>query len=416
MVLEEASSPRDSFTSSDAPPTDADQYYGDRSPTELSTRNSSYVSLPHGVHVNVSHLPKPIFADQHPPQLYSAITQSAQQAQTALGRPITQEEADALAFHFTKSVRIASYGAPIGAGLAGALCYRGASKFRFPGWTPNPEKFNFDKFVMLTGKRAKFMWHFTRFNAYMLVGTIMGQTFFGSYALTVATAGRAMDGRLKELMDALQAQAKLKSGTGLPGGRQVDDSPGKRNSQGETFDMARQRSRAQEAWKTRQQQQSGSSGNDDMSPTGGAFGAEFVDVAGSDTAMMSDDQARRQTEGIQRQQEASYAKSQQSASSPQKRQEPRQDAFTSQEESKPTQGGSAWERLRQQATSGKPVQPTTRSPAPVARRDTSSTSDSFSFSSSDEDRQLAKAEAQKDFDSRIERERSGKDFEDKKRW
>ena len=36
--------------------------------------------------------------------------------------------------------------------------------------------------------------------------------------------------------------------------------------------------------------------------------------------------------------------------------------------------------------------------------------DSFSFSSSDEERQLARAEAQKEFDERIERERQGKDF------
>lgn len=181
-------------------------------------------------------------------------------------------------------------------------------------------------------------------------------------------------------MEALQAQAKVKGATGLPGGRQLDDSPGMSQSQNETFDMARQRGRAQEAWKENQAKgRSAASGDDGMSPTGGAFGAEFVNVAAVSSAMMSDDQAR-------------------------KSQEPRQDAFTTQEEAKPVQSGSAWERLRQQATSGKPVQP--------ARRDTSSSGDSFSFSSTDEDRQLAKAEAQKDFDSRIERERSGEEFEE----
>jgi len=36
--------------------------------------------------------------------------------------------------------------------------------------------------------------------------------------------------------------------------------------------------------------------------------------------------------------------------------------------------------------------------------------DSFTFDEREEDRQLAKAEAQRDFDARIERERQGRDF------
>jgi hypothetical protein len=45
--------------------------------------------------------------------------------------------------------------------------------------------------------------------------------------------------------------------------------------------------------------------------------------------------------------------------------------------------------------------------------------DSFSFSQGEEDKQLAKTEAQKEFDARLERERSGKDFDEgsgRKRW
>jgi hypothetical protein len=41
--------------------------------------------------------------------------------------------------------------------------------------------------------------------------------------------------------------------------------------------------------------------------------------------------------------------------------------------------------------------------------------DSYSFSNSDEERQLAKTEAQKEFDARIERERQGRDFDDRGR-
>jgi len=45
--------------------------------------------------------------------------------------------------------------------------------------------------------------------------------------------------------------------------------------------------------------------------------------------------------------------------------------------------------------------------------------DGFSFSSSEADRQLAKSEAQRDFDARLEQERAGKDFADRgqgRRW
>ncbi|KAI5362795.1 hypothetical protein Slin15195_G101750 [Septoria linicola] len=429
MVLEEATATPDSFSSDSAPSSDADPYYGDRNPTELATRDPSYVSVNSGsdtVHVNLNSLPRPwgfLGSPPHAPQLSDAIRQSCSQAQKVMGRPVTQEEADALAFHFAKSVRIGSYGAPVGMAVASAIAYRGMSKYKFPGYTPG-EKFNPDKFPMLKGARARLMWQITRFNVYWFLGAAVGQIFFGSYALTVGTAGRAMDPRLKTMMEALQQQAK--SG-GLPGNRQVDQTAGKR--EGETFDMARQRQRAQEAWrnsKAQAQQQSSTTAKadsgDDMSPTGGAFGAEFVDLgsaAVSDTAMMSDDQARRQSEGIQRQQEESYAKSRDPQQSQQavsqRRQEPSRDAFSSEEDSRPTQSGSAWERLRQQASSGKPPAPASTSRSAVSR-EVASSGDSFTFSSKDEDKQLAKAEAQKDFDSRLERERSGKDFEDKRRW
>lgn len=188
----------------------------------------------------------------------------------------------------------------------------------------------------------------------------------GPYALAVYNVGRVKDPRLTELNEAIRKTAE--SGTRSLGNRQPDESPGRKESAGETFDMARQRQRVQEAWREHRagQQQpterrnvmrAESGGADEMSPTGGVFGAEFVDLgsaAVSDTAMMSDDQARRQSEGIQRQQEADYAKSQQShAANPnQQWHGPSRDAFGMQDDSKSVQSGSAWERLRQKASSG----------------------------------------------------------------
>lgn len=363
MVLEEA----DTFSADTAPSSDADPYYGDRNPTELPTRNSSYFTVNSGedtVYVNISQLPKLFLQSEPlPSNMLSSIKSSIQNAGLALGRPVTQDEADALAFHHAKAYRIGSYGHPVGTVIASALAFRSWSKFGFPGWTPG-EKFNPQRFGFLSGRSARIAWHSARLLAYSTVGAFLGGTLAGSYALTVYGVGRERDPRLKEVGLALRKHA---ANGNWPGSRKADDSPGRKESAGETFDMARQRQRAQEAWREHRagQQQPTERRNvmraesraDDMSPTGGAFGAEFVDPGSadvSDTAMMSDDQARRQSESIQRQQEADYAKSQESraAHPSQQRQGPSRDAFGMQEDSKSVQSGSAWERLRQKAQSG----------------------------------------------------------------
>jgi hypothetical protein len=82
---------------------------------------------------------------------------------------------------------------------------------------------------------------------------------------------------------------------------------------------------------------------------------------------------------------------------------------------------SAWDRIRRKSASG---QPQTSAPGiSVNRKQTerqgAMVGDSFAFSSTDEERQLAKEEAQKDFDARVERERQGRNFEEgiaKKSW
>jgi len=66
---------------------------------------------------------------------------------------------------------------------------------------------------------------------------------------------------------------------------------------------------------------------------------------------------------------------------------------------------SAWDRIRKQVSSSEqPSSPTRWQPG------SNSPSNDYTFDEQDEDRQLAKVEAQKEFDARIERERQGKDF------
>lgn len=115
--------------------------------------------------------------------------------------------------------------------------------------------------------------------------------------------------------------------------------------------------------------------------------------------------------------------------------EPSQSPFDAgpQQGSSPSgEGGSAWDRVRNSAGQRESAWDRVRRQGSSADNSSSSGSwssrsetgnnvpltDSFMFDQRDEDKQLARAEAQKDFNARIERERQGQDFTDSKggRW
>jgi hypothetical protein len=83
---------------------------------------------------------------------------------------------------------------------------------------------------------------------------------------------------------------------------------------------------------------------------------------------------------------------------------------------------SAWDRIRRESASEQQQSssvPRYNANQRQFERQGVSPGDSFTFSATDEDKQLAKQEAQKDFDARVERERQGDDFEESsrgKRW
>jgi len=168
----------------------------------------------------------------------------------------------------------------------------------------------------------------------------------------------------------------------------------------------------------RQEQQQGraagglTAGDDDMSPTGGM--GLFDSDAGTDTGLMSDEQMR-QRDVRQRARgstsEENTFQMDKVASQPDRQ----EDAVAGSRAAQTSSGGSAWDRLRQGARGGQPPQPGGRA-AQSESQQGSTIGDSFSFSAADENRQLAKAEAQRELDARIERERQGRDFDENKRW
>lgn len=318
---------------------------------------------------------------------------------------------------------MASYGTPVGVSAAMLWAWR-YTDYRFPFWKPMKEGSGYspDKLGPLRGPTARAAWQVLRFNAYGFVGMALGQLFFASYALTVHAAGRAMDPRLKEFTEALKQRQS--EGLTMARAREMAREGGEAPRQGETFEMARQRRAAaqqqREEWrKQRERGRKQSSGDDDMSPTGGSFAEDFMDT-GSDTGLMSDGQSREQqyraenatsTFGLSNERATESRSSAMADGSPQPPQQQSQP-------SPPKQAGSAWERLRQTAMSGNPANPPPNSPgSSTSVRSTPSATatksdDSFSFSQTEEDKQLARSEAQKEFDARIEREREGRNFDD----
>jgi hypothetical protein len=431
MVLEEATRPTESFDS-DAPPSNDTDPYADRNPPYTSTREPNFASVArdgaHGkIFVNMANLPKPFspFGERPHPQMFvESIQDSCRFAQQVLQRPCTQEEADAFAYHAAKTFRVASFGSPIGMALASVQFFRTREQFRFPGWSPFKDQSNWskDRLGPLRGPVARLGWHSLRLGSYWVLGSVAGAIFFGSYAISLSLAGRATDPRLKEFSEKLRQMQKDGISTQAIRRQQDKDS----TTQEETFEQRRQRRAVQgisresaQSMNSMQTTSSQSRDWDDASPTGSAFSNEYADASG-DTGILDDSQMiQRQT---QQQADAWSSSAENRASTvdlnkaaSQRSSANRQAANQGEGVASAPQPVSSWERLRQQAASDTP----TISGTPRRSRAESSDHDSFSFSSGEEDKQLAKTEAQREFDARLERERSGKDFDEgsgRKRW
>jgi hypothetical protein len=204
-------------------------------------------------------------------------------------------------------------------------------------------------------------------------------------------------------------------------GRQGMEEGERANQKGESVEMWRMRKKA-ELEEARKRQ----TNRDDMSPTGGAF--EEEQRVQSDSGFAQDDWSTPrdgmegqswQADGTSSDAPARPQTSSTSANSSSTK--PQRQANSSTQQASPTnkQPSSAWDRLRQNAMTGgnqstsaganRSKSPPSGSPPSTSR---TSDSDSFSFSRRDEETQLAKSEAQKEFDARVEKEREGKDFDD----
>ena len=412
MVLEEVSSDPDLYSAHD------------ESPTSIVPQT------------DLSRLPSPMafsatwgFTTE---RLQRGIAAERASVEAILGRPATPEEAYALAYHFAKGYRYASYGAPVG---VAAGIYRASTTMNVMRWPLMPRAFsdwsrwNFDpetQTLSLSGRQlAKGAWLRPTLvglkgSIYISFGFWVGGLLSSAYASSVTAVGVVRDPALKAFNDKILDSAKKKPGELFPtaGAKQQRVDP---TGQGERT--------AGELWKDHRRAIGPKF--DDASPTAGGddfFNDEAERRSGNDS-MLTDSQIQAQ----QRRQQPSPRRSptENRAATFQMEKTERQprsfaDDFdmassSSADDQSPTSGTSsgesAWDRIRRENASSGSSGSISRARRPQRReqqeqqQEGSTLGDSFTFSSSDRERAYARDEAQKDFDERVEQERRGGDFD-----
>lgn len=352
-----------------------------------------------------------------------------------LERPTTEDEATAIAYWTAKQIAVASWGVPLGIAAGTLRAYQTADTFRFPFYKPEPDTFRAlawpsARTALLSGPRAVAAWHATRLLAYGFMGSFFGRILLTSYGMSVSTVGEIADPRLMNYVEAARKVAQSARG------RLPNESQKLRKVGGV------QEKDATTIWKDRIRK-IGDNTSPDIEQYGDTKSSESPAIV--EDAVMPDRNTKT-PEGGARPSRETYPKEVNAGASPMEEQA--QSFDYSSDEASPTggrgvedtiaAGGSAWDRIRRQASgqpagnrgSNWPAGQGHQAPRPDQRawrrdgqrhpRQRPETRDSISYSKSEEERQLARDEAQKEFDARVEQERRGGGFSsdngDQKRW
>lgn len=341
-----------------------------------------------------------------------------------LRRELSQQEKEIVSYHAAKECTTRALEPPVAVALAYALERRGRANFKFPFWTPkpttiNPDFFPSQRFALVRNNMAWAAWHATRFSSYAFFCHLFLSGVFTSYAMSVWVTSMKLDPRLDSLrktMEELGKQGRLgrrlgEQGTGAETwqSQSQDEDPSIRDS---SFPYSSQPS-------------------EDDSTGSGARSEEY----GRSQANSGRFEGTGQNRGYPRPGQG-YSSSPQDTR--QQSQEPpvddNADLFDDASPIAPSArgrggsssgtGGSAWDRLRSQATSGADAgsQAGARSSArswPETQRNPSQSarsSEGYTYSAAEEDKSYAKAQAQKEFDAMLEKERRGESETRGRRW
>jgi hypothetical protein len=383
---------------------------------------------------------------------------------------LTQSEIDCIAESSAKNYRRGAWAKPVAALISGAAVYHGRETFRFPGFTPkstwfSPSSFPTQRWVLVKGIRATYVWHAFRFLAYYPLVKFATTLFYSSIIRMSVAADALSDPRMSRINDTIMhriAPNRMSRATRVPrseygdqaGGQAVGQSDSERRDESyrrvglpppspEEVRRMVQQKRALESASTDQQDMQnpvewGSSGSqpvispphpDKPSPRrSGLFGRTAPEIQSSPSRSkpVADEKSNlwEESDLFDDNDDASPVSA--VARRAEREQSSRSQA---QAEAQMPWRTSSWDRVRQQAKSdASPFSRGDRSnqdtvwgrlqqDAASTERDRERTppSQNYSYSEAEEAKDYAKSQAQKDFDAMLEAERKG-ESDNGKRW
>ncbi|KAL2016840.1 hypothetical protein VTK56DRAFT_2915 [Thermocarpiscus australiensis] len=317
-------------------------------------------------------------------------TQEWQKAQIArvlaastvhLGRQLTTEEADALAYHRSRLCSRLAWAPPAWMAITVLLLRRGQKSFRFPFYTPKPASFNPTYFPararpLITGRPAVITWHLLRAVAYAIPLNILVTSIFQSFSETSYIVSVLADPKLKAIREAATRPRDRRhpaQTSRVP--HRFPQGEGMGSSQPTPSQSYRQEYDGSATWDTPEQQQ-----QQQRPPQWPQGAPESQGALENDDPFLFDDA---------------------SPVAPGQRQPQRPSASSASS----TGEGSAWERLRQRAQSGEAGQ--IQGDQRGQSRGQQQTTEQYTYSQSERDKAYAREQAQKEFDAMLERERRG---------
>ncbi|KAI1624472.1 hypothetical protein EDD37DRAFT_413463 [Exophiala viscosa] len=368
-----------------------------------------------------------------------------------MGRPLNQREAEGYAYHTSKKMLYSLTGTAVGVLVGGVIAQRNREWMKFPFRSAQPlERYqNFPNryLPILRGQSALFAWRATRVSVWTVVGIFIARPIFSAIGNTVFYTGLNSDDRTKELMASLKGNLERIASNRVrevaSGAQPRPQSQRQQDGQSvEPDTQAYYRDTQQDVMDDHQSDYSG-----DNTFTDGS-----TDTATTSDASMLAREAQLRAEvsrglsDVEREVGRVARSTQQSRS----RSDQPKDSFSGStsdpffdDDASPTAGNdpdmatrdtyspqrSAWARIRNQRnqtySDGREGAPAERSsssgrglsdnPYAARRGEEQASGDSFSFSKTDTDRQLAKDQAQKEFDAMLDKERrlSGSDEYDR---
>ena len=407
MVLQDIEASQD--TSTDNP-----------SPSDNDAYNSTARS---GPYYDASRLPQPIpilgpFIGFSSTVLRFKTDRTLKFAEQKLHRPLSTEEAQALAGHLYQLEQTKSYFTAAGSGFGAWRWYNTFAENRYPLYKPKPGDWDPNKFLLFKGTNAHLARHAWRGFVYVYVVGQLGKLVGQIIAQPMAAQASQNDPVLAQFSTDLHNA--VASDTARTNNRTARSSADERRAAWEEAARARNAERSTKGepapvpWNVRKP----TPADDDMSPTAG----NEPWPSSSDNAWGSESFSSDSVPNGQRQESMND-------SNPLSRRPSRRDdeydasptggILQDEAHNRPKPGESAWDRLRRGGApppQGLPPSMNRRQPPHQEQREGSTLGDSFTFVGSDEERNQERERAQREFDARIEQERQGKDFNEEKKW